>query len=376
MLLDIADISRDEVNDITRGMLRKVVPRMLSSLHNQQNELALVSDFIKHSGVENPIDDETADRYRGTMRSINRWIGENYNSKSDEGRHESFPRLCQMSNTGIIASNLGIKYDVDPLISDVMDFELHHTDYEGDLKRGHLPVLDMLYFAKLNGLDKGLNQKKAANKLDERCAERESALMTKETFRLHFSEMLGEDCDKAYKALCEGTSGVSGVSSKGDDGKEYYLGIKPAPPRKLRTPEKIRKIMTLNLGNYLPRYCSEKDFMKAVDIIYRHNRVKDFFGAELPIPEKLTCLEMGFFTGQTPKAIERWLNGLVANYRPGSLSYSLDLPENMTKKEYALMRIMQLSGQYLRMTDFTYDTPEKRKMMEGFSVPRFGLGGF
>lgn len=375
MLLGIAGISQDEVPQLTRSMLRKVVPRMKSTLHNQKNELALVSDFIKYSGVENLIDDETADRYRDVMKTIYRWIGEKYGSKSDEGRSEPFPHLCQLSNTGIIASNLGIKYDVDPLISDVMDFELHHTDYEGDLKCGHLPVLDMLYFAKLNGMDKKLMQKKAGNKLDERCAERENVLMTKETFKLHLGEMLGEDCDKVYKAMCEGTTGVSGVSSKGDDGKEYYLGTKPVPPRKLLTPEKIRKIMTLKLGNSLPRYCSEKDFMKAVDIIYRHNRVKDFFGAELPIPEKLTGLENDFFADQTPGTIKRWLNGLVASYRPDSLSYSIDLPENMTKNEYALMRIMELSGQYLRMTNLVYDTPEKRKMMQGFSVPAFGING-
>src|SRR3989338_6184824 len=143
-----------------------------------------------------------------------------YNAESPEsGRCEPWGSLQGLCTWGIIAKHLGIQYDFDPALLPIIDFELHHFDYEREFRNfGNFSPLDLIYFAKINDQAEFLEGRQI-NPLDERCRNVEIRKATPDEIRKKISDTtieMNQMLDEEMPAYQREINFLNGVLSEGD----------------------------------------------------------------------------------------------------------------------------------------------------------------
>jgi len=196
-------------------------------------------DFIVFAGIEYTPCDADKKRIRSAVEeSITHAIIRQLDPEA--GRDEPIETIEGMCQMGIIASHLGIHYDLEPqdlgmyydLIMEhpslnrdiryILNFELHHFNYKdglgGDLDflETFLP-LDIIYFAQLNGFA-GYLESHIIGELDEHVKAREFRYASEDEARAHLAKMKKE---AGYPGDCNLTP-IYGALEADDPRLEYW----------------------------------------------------------------------------------------------------------------------------------------------------------
>lgn len=360
-----------------------------------------IADFINLTRVpyvpKREISDRIKQRVEETIQRVI-YVQENHEC----GRCEPWGYLQRLCTWGIIAKHLGVQYEFDPALLPIIDFELHHFDYEGEFNRfGTFLPLDIIYFAKINGQAEFLEGRQV-NPLDERCKVRQVRKATKEEIEKELSkrqeklsEYSGEEGDEIpdqerlviellqkylnnktpdekelnllefYGPICWNT----------DDHDVLYLDNPNVKlPRRAQTPAQVKEFLGKRLEEALLQYHQQGKQEKATEILYRRNRVKDFLGGDIKIPHELAGHDDDYFVGLDPREVSMWIDNMVTVWGPQDMHSELALPNNLTPKEYRLYRNIVKAIEILRRGMLTYDTPEKRALLINTDLPALQEG--
>ena len=147
-----------------------------------------IADFVNLTRVPYVPGREVSDRIRQRLEETTQRV--TYNAESPEsGRCEPWGSLQGLCTWGIIAKHLGIQYDFDPALLPIIDFELHHFDYEREFRNfGNFSPLDLIYFAKINDQAEFLEGRQI-NPLDERCRNVEIRKATPDEMVIHYQDI-------------------------------------------------------------------------------------------------------------------------------------------------------------------------------------------
>jgi hypothetical protein len=383
------------------SLMRKLVDSMSASHPGPM--ISPLSDFVQVTGLDYTPSDRVRDKIREQVeKRIVRTLMQQ--KCEDIGRHEPFELVGELCQWGIIANQLGISYDLEPRkldgyfedplmdmdglstnIADVLNFELHHFDYKGELKYlGPFLPLDIIYFAELNGITGSLEGRLISD-LDDRCRIPEIRQATPDEARQrleYFRERKKdghEDVDfdiEKLEHLLDGdpdkAKGWTFYWNDSDGVELVFPRLTPERaesliPRQPHTTETVRRYLGPELEAALAKHCEKGRYKhgrhdEVTEVLYRRNRVKDFLGGDIKVPKELAEHDDAEFSTTDPKAIKMWVENMVAVFGPKDIGCELVLP-NLSKEEYRVYRTIKKAMQYVRQGHLTYDTEEKRQML-------------
>ena len=354
-----------------------------------------IADFVNLTRVPYVPGREFSNRIKQRLEETTQRV--TYNAESPEsGRCEPWGSLQGLCTWGIIAKHLGIQYDFDPALLPIIDFELHHFDYEREFRNfGNFSPLDLIYFAKINDQAEFLEGRQI-NPLDERCRNVEIRKATPDEIRKKISDTtieMNQMLDEEMPAYQREINFLNGVLSEGDkyvDSKDIMDSIswevnpklvvythvfpKEKVPRKPHTPAQVKEFLGKRLEDALLQYHQQGEQEKATEILHRRNRVKDFLGGDIKIPPELAGHDDAYFVGLDPREISMWIDNMVTVWGPQDMRSELALPSSLTAKEYRLYRNIVKAIEILRRGTLSYDTPEKRLLLINTDLPALQKG--
>lgn len=372
--------------------------------------VAPISEYIQVSGIRYKPSSATVKELRKEIEQDSQRIV-NGAAHAGNGRIEPWWGLEKLIGKVLIAHQLGVEYEIDHGLMDVVDFELHHFDYEGAFEKcDTLLPLDLLYFAKLQGHN-DLLESRLINPLDARCNSPLIREATRDEVQQRLQEISEEYCEEfsspeegyAIEALEAHLRGkrpkfmrdlmnakpaegnellqifVVGLMNshtnqhwENENGEVLYIG-KAASIAQRRTPKsnkEIKQYLGSDLESQLKRYCEKGEQETATLILYRRNRVKDILGGDIKIPSDLAVHDGNGFSSMKPEEILMWVDNMVTVWGTSDIYSELALPTSISKKEYRVYRVVKKAMEYIRQGVLTYDTPEKRAMLPQGVLPQ------
>jgi hypothetical protein len=389
-------IKPEEFNAVLDSLLYKLVnSRAISypSLFSPLTDFIKItgSDYVPSVGVQTKIREQVEERIERITR---------LQSYEMAGKFEPFEDIGELCEWGIVASHLEISYDIDKVnddpelaamsgkLSDILNFELHHFNYDSEFDEfGTFLPLDIVYFAKLNGIIDCL-EGRTLSEIDERCAIPDFREATSDESRQHLDDLkeeLTERVSQGYENLSENEIGIEILEKllDGPDGKKgndrfnwkdsdgtmlcypdvTQNTIDSLTPRQPQSTSEVKEYLSQRLETALVEYCAKGYHDDATEIAYRRNRVKDFLGSDINVPQKLAEHDDDVFSSVDPKEVRMWINNMVTVFGPHDMGSELALPTNLNKKEYRLFRSLTKAMEYIKKGDLTYDTQDKRQLL-------------